>query len=385
MILENVDNNKISFFICGDIVNRKNESGLICSNEISEIIASADYSVCNFEAPIEGYGETAHKPGLHLNQKASTIQGLKKQGFDLLLLANNHMIDYGSDALEATIKLAKENNLSTMGAGLDVNEAYEPLVIKIKGIKIGMLNACEAQYGEFSIGKESNKAGYAWINHTIIDKNIIELKEKCDYVIVFAHAGLEHYLIPQKEWRERYQYFCDLGADFVIGGHPHVPQGIDNYKNSIIFYSLGNFYFDSAKMEKKSFAIKINLSKEKLFDYEIIHHYEKDKKVYLASKDEIFDIKYLNQLLEPTNYLKEHNKMVIREFNRIKRGLAVSVFLPVPLSGSFKDFFRMFASVLLKKNKVKYKDLQQLHLLKNETYYYLIKNGLELISEKQYV
>ena len=73
--------------------------------------------------------------------------------------------------------------------------------------------------------------------------------------------------------------------------------------------------------------------------------------------------------------------MTIDTYNKIKRGLAISAFLPVPLNGSFKSFIRLIASSILKPNNVKYKDLYQLHLLKNEAYYYVLKHAMELITK----
>jgi hypothetical protein len=375
---EKINKKTATVFICGDIVNQTREDGLICSEEFSKVISSADYSVCNFEAPIEGFGKPEPKPGVHLNQKAATISGLKHQGFDLLLLANNHMLDYGKLALEETIKKAGENNLDTLGAGLNAQEAYRPLIKKINGLTIGMLNACEAQYGELGIEKDENKTGYAWINHPALETNIIKLKHECDFVLVFAHAGLEFCPIPQKQWRAKYKHFCDLGADAVIGAHPHVPQGYEKYGKSIIFYSLGNFYFTTSDEENNSFAVKLKLTKGKSPHFDIIQHYTTGGKACLSPEEKWINVDELNALLEQENYWNEHDIITLRAFQKIKKSLAISVFLPVPLSGGFIDFFRMLASLLLKRNKIKYKDLYQLHLLKNETYYFVIKNALEL-------
>lgn len=376
------DNNATAarLFICGDIINKNRHDGMICSKELASIIYSADYSVCNFEAPIEGYGKPALKPGTNLNQKASTIPGLKKQGFDLLLLANNHMLDFGYEALKATLEKAKENHLDTIGAGLNGEDAYKPLIKVINGVKVGVTNACEAQYGEIDSEVKYNQPGYAWINHPKIETNIINLRRECDFVLVFAHAGLEHYPIPQKEWRSKYRHFVDLGADVVIGSHPHVPQGFERYGNSIIFYSLGNFYFDTSEKENKSFAAKLTLTKGHEPDFEILQHYTKEGNVQIAPKDKRINIDELNSMLTQEKYWEEHEKMTLEAFKKIKRSLAISVFLPVPISGKFKDFVRMLFSSVLNRNKVKYKDKYQLHLLKNETYYYVIKNALELNS-----
>lgn len=103
----NIPSKNVTLFICGDIINKERADGLICLNELSAIINSADYSVCNFEAPISGYGKPEPKPGVHHCQIAETITVLKKQGFGLLLLANNHMFDFGKPALAATLKKHK--------------------------------------------------------------------------------------------------------------------------------------------------------------------------------------------------------------------------------------------------------------------------------------
>jgi poly-gamma-glutamate capsule biosynthesis protein CapA/YwtB (metallophosphatase superfamily) len=105
-----------------------------------------------------------------------------------------------------------------------------------------MINACEANFGLIDGFNREEKAGYAWINDPRIDKTILRLRRECDILLVFSHAGLEHYWIPQKEWRARYRHFCDLGADVIIGSHPHVPQAYESHAGSLIFYSLGNFF-----------------------------------------------------------------------------------------------------------------------------------------------
>ena len=86
----------VELFICGDIVNYENEDGLICESSLEKIIQKADYSIGNFEAPVQSDGRPIVKSGPHHYQRVETIKGLKTQGFDLLCLANNHIYDYGS-------------------------------------------------------------------------------------------------------------------------------------------------------------------------------------------------------------------------------------------------------------------------------------------------
>jgi hypothetical protein len=375
-----------TLFICGDIVNYEHADGHVSSEPLAELISSADYGVCNFEAPVEGHGTPQPKSGVHHFQKRETINGLKDQGFHLLLLANNHMMDFGSEGLAATMEGAKEKGLDTLGAGLNSQAAYEPLIKEIKGLKIGMINACEAQFGVIDYFKRHSEAGYAWINHSLIDKTIIRLRRKCDFVLVFAHAGLENYGIPQKEWRERYRHLCDLGADVVVGSHPHVPQGYEQHGCSLIFYSLGNFYFDAKHYKNKedgSFSVWLELSREKPPAFKPVFHYKKDGLVWLAPKGKRVDLIKLCDLLGD-EYEKEHDRMSLEACKMIRRSLKSSLMLG-PLDGHIKSAFRRLLAKVFMGGKTTDNNILLLHLLRNESYYFAAKHALEVKVKERLV
>ena len=371
-------------FLCGDIVNYRNTEGLLCSDELAEMVASADCAVCNFEAPISGFGAPQPKSGPHIAQLPETVDGLKKQGFDLLLLANNHIMDYGQEGLMATMERISRAGLECLGAGPDADSAYAPHIRTIRELRIGMVNACEAQFGVLDLFSGDQQAGYAWIHHPRIDNKILSLRSQCDFVIVFAHAGLEHYPIPQKEWRARYRHFCDLGADAVIGSHPHVPQGQERHGESLICYSLGNFYFDSRKKEPKenrSYAVWLELEKGRPPRFKPVHHYTSEGRVRSATKEKHVDLPYLCALLgEP--YVREHDKMSLEAYEKIRKKLLLSM-LPVPYDGSAWSMVRQMAHNLLKRKKRKDKRIQQLHLFRNEAYHYAARHALELLARDQ--
>ncbi|MBY0145115.1 CapA family protein [Neobacillus niacini] len=372
-----------TIFVCGDIVNYEKNDGLVCSDSLAEIIANADYSICNFEAPIEGFGNPISKSGPHHFQRKSTIKGLYKQGFDLLCMANNHIMDFGSKGLIATMEESKYIGLDSLGVGVDFNEAYKPLVKRINGIDVGLINASEAQFGVLDYFADKNQPGYAWINHSVIDNKIIELKKECDFVIVLSHAGLENYNVPQKEWRHRYKHLCDLGADIVVGSHPHVPQGYEQYNNSFIFYSLGNFYFDSKNYinkEDNSYSVLFHLEKNKQVKFEPIFHHKQDGYVQLSPIEKQIDLKQLNTNLGPV-YDKLHDSMSLEAYNRqIKLPLFYSL-LPIPYDGSMKSFIKNIVKALLGRERKDHKELQTLHFLRNEAYYYAARHALELITK----
>lgn len=368
------------FFVCGDVVNCQNKDGLVCAPNFEVVVKSADYSICNFEAAIAGFGTRQPKSGSHIAQPASTVDGLKEQGFDLLLLANNHIFDYGKKGLVATLDAANKAGVDTLGAGVDQDSAYAPLIKEIDDIKIGIVNACEAQFGVIDHFDREEKAGYAWINHPKIDTTVLALKKECDFVIVCAHAGLENYDIPQKEWRIRYKHLCDLGADVIIGSHPHVPQGYEEHNESIIFYSLGNFYFDysyTKDYKNASYSVMFDFQKNERLHFEIIHHITKNRKVTISEADEEVDLSFLCGLLED-EFSKKHDEMVLKAFEGVGGNLA-RAFSPIPSTGkTFKATGKEILATILGRRRAVNKDLLALHLLRNESYYFVARHALEL-------
>jgi len=106
------------------------------------------------------------------------------------------------------------------------------------------LVSCLFQNGFGVINPENeNSSGFAWINHPKSNKIVGESKKKVDFLIIQIHAGEEDLHLPQPEWRKRYKEIINLGADLIIGHHPHIPQPVEFYKGKMIVYSLGNFYF----------------------------------------------------------------------------------------------------------------------------------------------
>ncbi|PRO65845.1 CapA family protein [Alkalicoccus urumqiensis] len=373
-------------FIGGDIVNYQNESGLLFSDELEYIIKQSNYAICNFEAPISGFGNPIKKSGPHHSQLSSTLNGLKKQGMNMVCLANNHMMDYGADGMKKTKEFAESIGLSTVGSGMDIEEAYAPQIVEIGDKKIAIINACEAQFGVIDYFAENEASlGYAWINHSRIDLSILKCKQKYDHVIVVAHAGLEHYSIPQREWRVRYKSLIDLGADAVIASHPHVPQGYEKYNGGVIAYSLGNFYFDSKNYVNKkghTYSVILDFADNEVNLTPIFHHKE-NQTVVLSKEEERINIDELNKMLEDP-YDEKHEEMVLSAYQSVGKNFNYSI-SPFPVYGGvIKSLLRMLKRIImfLLKRKRTDKTLLSLHLFRNEAYYYVIRNALEIKNRR---
>jgi len=245
---------------------------------------------------------------------------LERQGFNLITLANNHMMDYGSRGLIETLQSFR--NSTKLGAG-KWEEAYKPAIVEIEGIKIGFLALTHCEFGTLTDrydNRESVQYGTAWINHPCVDSIIVETKKVVDYLIILPHAGLEGIEQPLPEWRERYKSFIDLGADAVIASHPHIIQGYEEYKSRPIFYSLGNFYFPWTIMKEeawqRSICVSLRFSKEKLtYDYNFLSFKETLIKVDSFPFLQDYMNRILNLLNDDNEYIRFINGVCIKSLS----------------------------------------------------------------------
>lgn len=234
----------IQINIVGDFCVSKLQN-LQIGPELSSYLKASDCNIVNFEAPI--YCESAKpidKSGPSIFQDPLSISFLHKEGFCVFCLANNHTMDYGEAAFHKTIlEISQIGTAITLGAGV-WEEAYKVKYLDIKGKRIGLLNITHHEFGVLDDDSNSKKIGSAWMLHPIVDELILKAKNECDYLIVMPHAGQEHFSQPLPEIKTLYRHFIRMGADAVVGGHPHIIQPSENYLGKPIVYSLGNFIFD---------------------------------------------------------------------------------------------------------------------------------------------
>lgn len=218
--------------------------GLKFGDELKNLLDSGDINIVNMEAPINTpKSKPIKKSGPNLQQDSYVPKFLEENGFNAISLANNHAMDYGEMALDATLQAFSKAKV--FGAGT-FDQAYNVIYLPVSNKRIGILGISQYEFGmhdEETYTKE--KLGIAWMGHPCIDKLIIDSKQKCDFLIILPHAGLENFEYPLPEVCTLYRHFVEMGADAVVGGHPHIPQCIETYKGKPIIYSLGNFCFDT--------------------------------------------------------------------------------------------------------------------------------------------
>lgn len=187
---------------------------------VAPIFAEDDLTLINFEGTLSNQGSRQDKQ-FAFRGKPEYIQILTSSSVEAANLANNHSSDYGDVSLTDTIKYLNEAGISNF---IGTNTAIRD----INGISVGLvginaLNETEAEKLEKAIG------------------NVKSLGAQL--IIVSIHWGEEKATAPNDTQKELAHKAVDLGANLVIGTHPHVLQGIEKYNGSYIAYSLGNFCF----------------------------------------------------------------------------------------------------------------------------------------------
>ena len=213
----------------------------IVTEELQTLIAQADISIVNMEGPIRTAFAPIPKSGPAIQMDAAAPAVLRGIGFQVVSLANNHIMDYGAHALHHTIETCLNEGLSVCGAGQCIHEAMKPVErVVANDIRVAIFAFCEREFGV----ADSWEPGSAWISHPLALKQVADAAHNADVVVVIAHGGVEEVPFSPVQRQVQLRQFIDAGAALVIGHHPHVPQGWEMYQQGMIFYSMGNFLFD---------------------------------------------------------------------------------------------------------------------------------------------
>lgn len=220
-------------------------------------ISGADIFFTNLEAPF-GTSGAAFDKRFTFRVKPALINVLLEGGINLVSLGNNHTMDYGADCLRETIEVLKKNNIKYAGAGFNLKEARKPTIMEVKGKRIGFLSYSLTFPEEF--WATDTTAGTCFPYESFVFADVKSLKQNADFVIVACHWGAELTEQPKPYQTKLGHRLIDSGADLILGHHPHIVQGIENYKGKYIVYSLGNFIFGSySESARDSFLFKLIL------------------------------------------------------------------------------------------------------------------------------
>src|SRR5690554_468023 len=271
----------MKILITGDLVINKTFLNDNISPEVINLFQSSDYNIVNLEAPVTESNLKILKTRPHLkSEKESTLEILKALNINLCTLANNHVLDYDEQGVLDTINFCKENNIQTVGAGNNLEEASKTLYFDSAEGKIAIVNFAE---NEWSSATEKTAGANPM---DIIDnaKQIKEAKQSADYVFVIVHGGHEYYNLPSPRMQKQYRFYAEQGADIVIGHHTHCISGNEVYNGVPIYYSLGNFLFTKNNIQEDWYTglvLEVNIEKGNLTTK--LHPVEQQKETFKLS------------------------------------------------------------------------------------------------------
>jgi poly-gamma-glutamate capsule biosynthesis protein CapA/YwtB (metallophosphatase superfamily)/outer membrane protein assembly factor BamB len=215
---------------------------------VSDLLRGADIAVGNLECALTAHSQPIpHKLYLFRAHPRHAV-GLAEAGFDILILGNNHTSDYGQAGLDETVETLRDHGLAYVGAGSSVDEAYRPLFLEVKGVRLAFLSYAMSSFKQvpWEMPPDTHVA-YAEV--PAIQRAVREARERADVVIVNLHAGIEYSSTPSDEQRMLAYAAADAGADLVIGHESHVVQGTEVRGDCLIAWSLGDFVFDISAVD----------------------------------------------------------------------------------------------------------------------------------------
>ncbi|MCL6456751.1 MAG: CapA family protein [Gorillibacterium sp.] len=250
------DPERIQMTFVGDVLLGSTVESLLAKSgydypyqQVLSYLQRPDLTIANLETPITTQGTKQVKEYVYRSSPL-VLPAFQAAGFDLVNLANNHSMDYGPDGLLDTFTHLKKQGIPYVGAGHNAEEAFSPVILEKKGMKIAFLGFTRV-VPEQSWKAGANTPGLAdTYNYTAPVEAIKKAAKLADLVVVIPHWGVERNDLPEAYQKDLARRYIDAGADLVVASHTHVLQGFESYKGKWIAYSLGNFIFTTNNTPK---------------------------------------------------------------------------------------------------------------------------------------
>lgn len=341
-----------SLIFTGDIgfdkyMDKKWEDEALLSPEVLQYLHGAQHLIINVEGPLSKQDKVQRENGVvalthSMDPAAATF--FQKIRADVWNICNNHIMDAGADGMADTLKEAKRCQVQTLGAGMNLKEAATPVIFPEAGgigmVGVGYQRACRK-------ASENTPGCLSWSDMDTIKQTIDEIKKTCRWCIVVAHGGEEFTALPSPYTRQRYIDYLNMGADIVVGHHPHVPMNYETFPGKAIFYSLGNFVFDTDYQRSQfntefGLFIKLHFTKEE-FTFEP-YGIEIDRKNERIIKGDVSPIFADVQQDEYEKLAPLAAKMFIENTKRQLRYLKPDVFTNATEEDFYKNFYEPLRS-----------------------------------------
>ncbi len=287
------------FGVRSEYNNRYKE--LIKNDKITDILKSGDIVLGNLESSYDDNNKLSFEKNV-ISINGHALDFLRKTGFNVLNLANNHILEHGENNLKNLKRALEERGFFSIGT----DKEYRILKVRKKRIAIfSYLDVPDYKNTDaLSIWQDSKYTLVKRISGTV------------DLTIAYMHWGNEFVSVPSQRQVDIGRKLVEYGANIVMGSHPHVLQPVERYKNGLIAYSLGNFLFDSfLEKARNSVMLEINIINNRKRPEYIIHpiYERRDYSIQVSGPKESLMIKdSINAGIKPLPE-KEYKKLVLHE------------------------------------------------------------------------
>jgi poly-gamma-glutamate synthesis protein (capsule biosynthesis protein) len=219
-----------------------------------QLFAQHDLRLINLECVISSLcDETRRVPKTFtFCARPRALEALKAINVDFVALANNHVLDYGPDALLEMLDLLSQQGIAWAGAGRTLDEALRPAVLEAGGVRVGILSMTDNEPG-WEAGPD--RPGVNFVDYDLgglkepylgrISQALAAVRPQVDLLIISAHVG-PNWGEPSADMQALARQLIDLGADLYWGHSNHCTRGIEVYRGRPILYSTGDFIDDYA-------------------------------------------------------------------------------------------------------------------------------------------
>jgi hypothetical protein len=205
-------------------------------------LATADLAMVNLETSITTRGTPAPKQ-FHFRAPPAALRAVAAAGVDVVTMANNHAVDYGSVGLADTLAAQRHSPIPVVGIGRDAAQAYAPAYLHAAGLTVALLAA--TQVPDWTLANWSATADRPGVasaaTPTRLAAAVRAARARADVVVVYLHWGTDYTDCPNPLQRSTARALAAAGADAVLGAHAHRLQGAGWLGRTYVDYGLGNF------------------------------------------------------------------------------------------------------------------------------------------------
>jgi poly-gamma-glutamate synthesis protein (capsule biosynthesis protein) len=268
-------------------------------DEVREVISSADLAVGTLNTTLSDLStHTGCIETYILVSDSRSAEAASSAGFDVMSVATNHIKncngascrDYYNRAFFDTLDNLRANDILPVGAGLNLEDAMQPIVVEVHGIRFGFVALGMIEPTTFA---GDNSPGIAELNDENLRSAIEAARQVSDIVIAMPHWGLEDTPDPNSHQLHFAQVAVEAGADVVVGNHTHVVQAIQQLDGIDVFYGLGNFIFDQTwdLAHQQGVMLMLHFYGTDYTGYDLVPtHVDGDGTVHIAGPDEAAQI-----------------------------------------------------------------------------------------------